>query len=105
MTTIFGDIAGWSLTEWLGGKMYESTVSVQQEVYNSAYEIYSKAISSIFELLATIIMVYMIWCCYTLMMGRQEVNAFPFGRGEVIQTLYFLSIFYTLLRLIEKISL
>ena len=57
--------------------------------------------SSVLGFIACLIYIYMVWACFSIMMGRDKMFIPPFGESKPIDCIYFMSCFYIIVSILK----
>ena len=79
------------------------TNNVQYELLNKFDEFQLYMVTTIWQsisdLILCLLLSYIYWCCFCMMMCREKVSLPPFGEAKLIDTLYFVGLFYFVMKL------
>ena len=76
----------------------EAVANMLNELWFSITQTFWGAILDVF---ISMLLIYMVWCCYCVMMSRESVSLPPFGQSKPLDTLFFVCSFYFIIALVK----
>jgi len=80
----------------------EKIDSIEQSILTKIDNLYNGMAFSILDFGQTLILIYMCWCCFSLMMNRDRLSIPPFSNAKPLDGLFFNAMFYFVLALIKS---